>query len=406
MKRYPPTLLAMMKAMFFSTRSGRTSLFCMVLCICHALAAEIGRTGKVTLRRVPDGGIQPQVAVDSAGIAHLVYFKGDPAHGDLYYVRSRDGGATFSAPLRVNSTPGSAIATGNIRGAHLAIGRNARVHIAWNGSHALTPGAAFGKEPMLYTRLNDAGSAFAHQRDLIQLARGVDGGGAVAADNAGNVYVLWHAPAPGTEGEGNRRVWIARSTDDGATFERERPVWGRATGTCGCCGLDAFVDRKDALYVLYRSASEIVHRDIYLLTSHDRGATFDGSDISKWNVGYCVMSSEAFAESPAGVLAAWETEKQTYFGRIDPTTGRLLAPVAAPGTGENRKYPAVAGNAQGETIFVWTEGMGWKKGGGVAWQVYDKDGHATVEQGKADGVPVWSLVAAYARPDGTFVVLY
>jgi hypothetical protein len=83
-----------------------------------------------------------------------------------------------------------------------------------------------------------------------------------------------------------------------------------------------------------------------------------------------------------------------------------LAPVAAPGMGENRKYPAVAGNAQGETIFVWTEGMGWKKGGGVAWQVYDKDGHATVEQGKADGVPVWSLVAAYARPDGTFVVLF
>jgi hypothetical protein len=396
----------MMKAMFSPTRSGRIQLFCTALFLSHALAAEIGRTGKVTLNRVPDGGIQPQMVVDYAGAVHLIYFKGDPGHGDLYYVRSRDGGATFSAPLRINSTRGSAIATGNIRGAHLAIGKNARVHIAWNGSHALTPGAAFGNEPMLYTRLNDAGSAFEPQRDLIRSARGIDGGGAVAADTAGNVYVLWHAPAPGTEGEGNRRVWIARSTDDGANFEPERPVWDRPTGVCGCCGLDAFVDRNGTLYVLYRSATEMVHRDIYLLMSRDRGRTFEGSDISKWNVGACVMSSEAFAESPAGVLAAWETEKQTFFGRIDSATGRLSLPVAAPGTGENRKYPAVTANAQGETIFVWTESMGWKKGGSVAWQVYDKDGRPTAERGKADGVPVWSLVAAYARPDGSFVVMY
>jgi len=349
---------------------------------------------------------KPQVAVDSAGVVHLVYFKGDPGHGDLYYVCSRDGCATFAAPLRVNSTPGSSIATGNIRGAHLAIGKNARVHVAWNGSRALTPGAAFGKQPMLYTRLNDAGVAFESQRDLIQIARGIDGGGAVAADNAGNVYVLWHAPSPGTEGEGSRRVWIARSADDGATFERERPVWNRPTGTCGCCGLDAFGGRNGALYMLYRSATETVHRDIYLLISRDRGRTFDGSDISKWNVGYCVMSSESFSESPAGVLAAWETEKQAYYSRIDPTTGRLPPLVAALGTGENRKYPVIAANAQGETIFVWTEDMGWRKGGSVAWQVYDKDGRPTAELGKGKGVPVWSLVAAYARPDRTFVVMY
>jgi hypothetical protein len=396
----------MMMAMLPSLRFGRMTLFSLALATSYAPAAETGQTGKVTLRRVPDGGIQPQVAVGSAGVVHLIYFNGDPAHGDLCYVRSRDGGVTFSAPLRVNSTPGSAVATGNIRGAHLAIGKNARVHVAWNGSHALTPGAAYGKEPMLYTRLNHTGSAFEPQRDLIQVGRGIDGGGAVAADSAGNVYVLWHAPAPGTEGEGNRRVWIARSTDEGATFEQERPVWDRATGACGCCGLDAFVDRNGALYVLYRSATEMVHRDMYLLTSRDRGTTFQGSDISKWKVSHCVMSSESFAESPAEVLAAWETDRQAYYARVDPSTGRLSPPVAAPNAGENRKYPAVAGNAQGEAIFVWTEGMGWKKGGSVAWQVYDKEGHATAEYGKADGVPVWSLVAAFARPDGTFVVLY
>jgi len=258
---------------------------------------------------------------------------------------------------------------------------------------------------MLYTRLNDAGTAFEAQSDLIQVARGIDGGGAVAADVSGNVYVVWHAPATATEGEGNRRVWIARSTDDGATFERERPAWDRPTGACGCCKLDAFVDRNGTLYVFYRAATETVHRDMYLLVSRDHGRTFEGSDISPWNVGYCVMSSESFADSPSGALAAWETEKQVYFGRIGRETGKL-SPIAAPGAGENRKYPAVAANAKGETLFVWTEGMGWKKGGSLAWQVYDEKGQPTQEHGKADGVPVWSLVAAFARPDGGFTIVY
>ena len=370
----------------------------------HASAAEIDPSHRVNLMRVPNGGIQPQAAVDAAGAVHMIYYTGDPGHGDLYYVRSRDGGATFSAPLQVNSQPGSAIAAGNIRGAHIALGKNGRVHVAWNGSRSLT--GKMGREPMWYTRMSNGGAAFEPERNVIQTAYGLDGGGSLAADNAGNVYVVWHAPAPGAEGEGNRRVWIARSTDDGATFEREKPVWDRATGACGCCGLNAFADRKGTLYVLYRSATEVVHRDIYLMVSKDRGQTFDGTDVSQWNVGACVMSSEAFAQGPAGVLAAWETEKQAYYGRVDPVTGKMSAPVAAPGNGGNRKHPAVAGNAQGESLFAWTEGMGWSKGGTLEWQLYDKSGQPVGEHGKAPGVPAWSLIAAFARPDGGFTIVY
>src|ERR1700730_4186156 len=60
----------------------------------------------VSMIRVPNGGIQPQTAIDDKGVLHMLYFSGDAAHGDLYYVRSRDGGATFSVPIKVNSHPG------------------------------------------------------------------------------------------------------------------------------------------------------------------------------------------------------------------------------------------------------------------------------------------------------------
>lgn len=86
----------------------------------------------------------------------------------------------FSDPIRVNSVSGTAVAIGNIRGARVAVDRRGRAHVAWNGSRKM----------------------------------------ADPADQQGRVYVFWHAPIPGHRGEDSRRVWMARSDDDGKTFDR------------------------------------------------------------------------------------------------------------------------------------------------------------------------------------------
>src|SRR5712671_1255240 len=170
-------------------------------------------TQRIQLNRVPDGALQPQVAVDERGVLHLIYFSDDPSKGDLFYVRSTDGEAAFSAALKVNTQSGSAIATGTIRGAQLALGKGGRVHVAWNGSGQAEPAGPLNPDsgkhgaPMLYTRLNDAGTTFEPQRNLMLHSFGLDGGGSIAADRAGNVYVVWHgiaqseAKVPGREGE-------------------------------------------------------------------------------------------------------------------------------------------------------------------------------------------------------------
>ena len=83
----------------------------------------------------------------------------------------------------------------------------------------------------------------------------LDGGGSIAADAAGNVYVAWHATsAEAPEGEAGRRLWVARSRDDGATFTDESPALEEGTGACACCGTKALVDRRGRLYILYRAA--------------------------------------------------------------------------------------------------------------------------------------------------------
>jgi hypothetical protein len=361
---------------------------------------------QVSLIRTPDGGIQPQAAVDAQGTLHLFYYKGDPRGGDVFYVRKPAGQESFTSPLRVNSHPNSAVAAGTIRGAQLAIGKSNRVHVAWNGSKEAQPRGEGRKNdsPMLYTRTNDDGTAFEPQRNLIHEAYGLDGGGSVAADQAGNVFVAWHGN-PAGDGEENRRVYVAISRDEGKTFAAEVPAYGEPTGACGCCGMKAFADSRGAIYMFYRTATDGVDRDMCLLASRDNGQSFQGSIVGKWQVATCPMSSETFAEGPAGIVGGWETSGQIYMGWINPQTG-IAKPVSPQGVGNNRKHPALAVNGNGDTLLVWTEGTGWNRGGAVAWQLFDRAGQPTIHKGRRDGVPVWGLATVAAHPDGSFTIVY
>ncbi len=367
-------------------------------------AASQAAAASVALLKTPNGGIQPQAKMDSKGVLHLIYFKGEPGAGDIFYVRSTDGASTWSAPLRVNSQPGSAIAMGTIRGAQLAIGRGNSVHVAWNGSGSAEPKGVDGA-PMLYTRLNDAGRAFEPQRSLMTYAGTLDGGGSLAADLKGDVFVVWHGSA-GAKEDANRAVYMARSTDNGGSFEREKKISVQPTGACGCCQLRALVDSKGALYVFYRAAGQNVNRDSTLLVSSDRGSTFQSAMLQPWKINACPMSSYALLESNGAVRAAWETQEQIYSASIEPATVKFSAPVAAPAQGDNRKHPTLAVNAKGEMLLAWTEGTGWNKGGSLAWQIYDAQGRPTEQKGRARGVPTWGLLSAIARPDGGFTLLY
>ena len=392
------------------------SLFCRsalsVILLLGALtnASVVAGSERVALIHTPEAGIQPQAVVDDLGTLHLIYYSGNADGGDVFYVKQNPGASSFSTPLRVNSNPDSAMAVGSIRGAQLAVGRHQRPHVAWDGlgkGAARVPG---GKDkthaPMLYARLNDAGSRFEPERNVINYAFGLDGGGSVAADPKGNVYVTWHGSSlSNTNGEAGRAVYIARSSDVGRTFQAETPATSQPTGACGCCGMKAFADSSGAVYLLYRSASEMVNRSEMLLISPRPNADFVVANAHPWRTGSCPMSSAGLSEGKDGALAAWETTGQVYFASVNGSTQQLSPPQSPAGTGK-RKHPIAVSNKRGEILLAWTEGTGWAKGGAVAWQLYDSAGKPTADKGRVEGVPVWGLVTAYAKPDQSFMIIY
>lgn len=357
------------------------------------------------LVRVPNRGVQPQAVTDNKGVLHLVYLAGEDGASDVYYVRRAPGAEEFTKPIRVNSQPRSAVAVGTIRGAHLALGKGNRVHVAWNGSSAATQKSAKDTMPMLYARMDDNGTAFEPQRNLMTQSFVLDGGGTVAADAAGNVYVAWHGlPVGSAPGEINRKIWVARSTDEGKSFAPEAVATEQKTGVCGCCGMRGFVDSRGDLYFLFRSATDQVNRDIYLLRSQDQGKSFQCSLIHPWKVSGCPMSSEAFAEANGKVFAAWETQNRVYFGEL--TAQAVTGIVEAPGS-SSCKLPTLAVGPNGDILLAWAEGTGWKKGGALAWQIFDAAGKPTVRKGRVEGgIPVWGAPTAFVQRDGRFVIYH
>ncbi len=370
-----------------------TWLLLLTTTLAHATAVNVVRT--------PGGGIQPQSALDSRDTLRLIFYTGPAEHGDVYYTTENISTGAWTAPVRVNSEPGTVMATGTIRGAQLALGRGNQVFVTWNGVGAKTPNG-YPRLYIAFTRLSDDGSRFEPQRSLIPPTEQVDGGGSVAADQAGDVYVTWHRSPEGS-GESGGGAFVARSTDDGKSFSEGKFVSAIGAGQCGCCSMKAATDANGDLYILYRSAGDSIHRDSTILVSHDKGQSFQVAMVQPWTLNACPMSTFSLVPTNTGMLASWETTGQVSLATF---TGITHGPITvAPGSGR-RKYPIAVSNANGETLFVWIEGAAWGRGGRLQYQVYDKAGTPTSVAVTGDAVPAWSFATAYANPNGDFTIMY
>ena len=366
------------------------------------LAVTSNSSAALRFERVPDSGILPQVAVDAAGRTHLLYFKGDAMGGELFYAVKAPGGKEFPPAMKVNSQPGSVIVAGTMRGPQMALGRD-QVHVVWMGGNGAAKVKVGGQSvtPLLYARLSSGRGGFEPERNILTEAAGLDGGQTVAADTKGNVYVIWHGAPPDVEGEEERGLYVARSTDDGNTFSKEFKAAVPRKGACACCGLRAQIDNGGALHVLFRAAEAGVNRDELWLKSIDFGKTFSLETDSAWRIATCPASSASLAFTRGMAIGAWENERGIAAKIMKD--GEQIDLQAQ--SGKKQKHPAVAANEQGEVLVTWVEDAGWGTEGTLVCQVFDSGGRRIGEATRKPKLPAWSFGAPVAEKDG-FVVYY
>lgn len=376
-------------------------LFAQVLVASFVLLAASETSAQVLVEALPEPGLQPQVAVTAAGVVHAVYLTGDPKACDVRHSTRPVAGGAWSAPVTVNSLPRSAIAVGTIRGAQIALGKDDSVQVIWNG-HATANAPQHA--PLLHACMPAGARAFTSQRDLLGGTTALDGGASIAANAQGHVSIVWHAAAAGGDGgkkgEGSRLVWERVSTDDGATFSAPAPLNASQPGVCACCSLRACLAPDDTLRVLFRAATSPTARGMCLITRRQDGSS-TVRPLDDWRVAMCPMSSASLVPGAAGhFLAAWENDGSIVAGELG---GAGMPAVQTMGPAKS-KHPVLVSNAQGQILITTVVGSGWSKPGTLHWDLLDPE-RRVIATGDGDKLPVWGHAAAYARPDGSFVIL-
>lgn len=362
----------------------------------------------VEVIRTPDGGIQPQALAGPDGTVHLLYYKGDPTAGDLYYTYRKSSSEHWMPPIRVNGTSGTGLAVGSVRGAQLALGRNGWIHVAWMGSSRAKKVQVGTREqtPLLYARLRPNASEFEPEQNMLKVAGGLDGGGSLAADSLGHVAVVWHGVTGEEKGEQFRAVYVRESSDDGGVFSIEKAVSPLGSGACGCCGIKANYADGGTIQVVFRSATQETNRAELVIGGTMDKLPFQVMKKSPWTINACPMSTADLAQGTATSYAAWETEGQILWERF-ALNGAPVGKSSQPERGKGgQKHPALAVNSRGEVLLAWTEGTGWQRGGGVAWQIFANTGQPSQPIERKPGVPVWGLVSVVAKLDGQFLLIY
>jgi len=290
---------------------------------------------------------QPQITA-SRGLVALTFGAGHA----IYFSGSRDGGKTFSDPVKIADE--GVISLGRHRGPRVAITGDA---IVVSAVYGMKPNGGDGD--LLAWRSADGGrtwSSPARVNDRAASAR--EGLHNIASDGEGLLYAVWL-----DDRSGGKALYGASSTDGGATWSANMLIHAPNERTiCECCHPSVTIGSDGAVYAMFRNWVD-GSRDMYLAISRDHGKTFAPPQKlgeGTWPLKGCPMDGGGLFASTAGVTTVWRRNDTIY-------TDRPGLPEVAIGKG---KDAAIA-----DDVILWSapDGLRMQRGAGPS-QILDVEG--------------------------------
>lgn len=304
---------------------------------------------------------------------------------DVFAAASRDGGRTFSAPVRVNSTPGDARVNGE-QPPRLALrdraGTTPEIAVVWT-----TKGTAGTK--LLTATSVDGGRTFSKSA----LVPGSDAPGnrgweAVGAGPGGRFFSVWldhrklaqpqqmqmagehhhesggpaapstAAPADGVAMAQLSQLYVASL--DGAIAPQ-----GVTGGVCYCCKTAIAAGPANSLYLAWRHVYAGNMRDIAFTVSRDGGRTFAPPvrvSEDKWQIEGCPDDGPSMAVDGQGIVhVVWPSVVTERGGPVKALfhamtrDGRTFSPRERIPTEGQANHPQLAIDAAGTLAVAWDE---------------------------------------------------
>jgi hypothetical protein len=227
---------------------------------------------------------------------------------DLFLSSSRDHGATFSAPVRVNDDTKPAL-----HGMHsLAIGNDGRIYVAWLDERNITP-----------------------MKDM-----------------------KMDAKTAGHHMESNRELFVSSSSDGGHTFAPNRQV---ATDVCPCCKTALAIGPEGRVYLSWRQVLPGDFRHIAVASSTDGGVNFSKAVIvsdDQWVLRGCPVSGASLSAATDGTLrvlwyAAGEKGEHGIYWSESRDSGQSFSPRQLLAATSARGTPVLLNDQVGSAMGVW-----------------------------------------------------
>jgi hypothetical protein len=351
-----------------------------------------GLFGGVCSVKVPTGGISPDVTVGRSGAVYLVFGR----DGNAYFVVSKDDGRSFSAPRRLNPSPGTVL-VGHERGPKIAVGKNEALHVIWMDAKS---------ERLEYTRSEARGEGFSPPRNLLDPKTHLDGA-TISADDSGEVRVSWldaRLP-PDPDNPISLPIFTTVSRDNGVTFSPNAPLRANLPiRACSCCGLKSIRAPGGVVEMAYRGAYQNV-RDPFLAripAGDETPALVRKIQEIGWRFNGCPMAGPSlyYARDSQEVWAAWMSDGEVYFAESGDE-GRTFLPARKPPARklQPRNHPLILVNTAGQVFLAWEEGLE------EHWQISDRAGKV-LSSGDAGTLPEKSKAAGFIDRSGNFCLVF
>jgi hypothetical protein len=274
---------------------------------------------------------EPQLAV-SGSFTGLTYGAGD----SIYFVSSRDGGKTFTSPVRVGGAP--VIPLNRHRGPRIAISGGTIVVTAVAGKTPSTAQHAHGLPSdgdLVAWRSTDWGLTWSKGTVVNDVPGATtEGLHTIAADAHGNLFAAWLDH----RGEKGTKLYGARSTDGGITWSKNVAIYASPDGSiCECCHPSAVFDGDGRILVMFRNSLG-GSRDLYLTKSHD-GVSFSKPErlgTGTWKINGCPMDGGGLVVANGRIVSAWRREHDIFLAspgenEVDLGSGTDVSISAGPG---------------------------------------------------------------------------
>jgi hypothetical protein len=288
--------------------------------------------------------------------------------GDIFLATSRDGGRTFSAPVRVNRVDGTARISGEIA-PRVAVSAGASkepiVTVTWNAKEAATT--------IKTARSRDGGRTFVEEKDLQKAGSiGDRGWQASTLDSRGTLHSIWldHRAMAASKAGGDHSEH--KGEHDGVAMAQRSGLYYAADGVaerelfkgvCYCCKTAMATGPKGEIYAAWRHVFAGNMRDMGFTMSRDGGKTFTPLtrvNQDSWSIQGCPDDGPAMAVDAKGTVhLVWPTVKDEQ-GVILYSTSQdgitFSPPVRLPTLGAPKpSHPQIAIDGSGRAFVAWDE---------------------------------------------------